>query len=196
MPSADPVIHTILGRLAALDLNASVRQIGTALEFTVDAAMEPELLAQVLTQQGLFAIHAEAEQVSKCEPTDPARICLPSLDGEVRYRMLADGWVPTGPLSEVEGVADHLGSPALVIRFDTQDAGRFLEFTSLWTGEVVAAVLDGVVVTAPRIQTPLRGGLVMLQGDGLDTDLWVAILGQPALPAALTIYEVREASNP
>lgn len=196
MPSADTVIHTILGRLAELDLNASVRQIGTALEFTVDAAMEPELLAQVLTQQGLFAIHAEAEQVSKCEPTDPARICLPSLDGEERYRMAPIASVSSADLEEVSPTVDHTGLPAIMVRLSRSGARRFGKLTAERVGEFIALVLDGVVVIAARVQSLILGGSFTAPTNGLDAELWAAILGQPPLPAALTIYEVREASNP
>jgi SecD/SecF fusion protein len=83
--------------------------------------------------------------------------------------------------------------PVVTFRFDTRGAIIFSEVTSANVGERFAIVLDGEVITAPRILNAITGGSGQIQGSFTSesaNDLAV-LLRAGALPATLDIIEER-----
>ncbi len=85
------------------------------------------------------------------------------------------------------------GQPVVSFTFDTVGGRRFGEVTSQSVGEQLAIVLDGEVVSAPVIQSPILGGNGIITGrftvqEVNDLSL---VLRAGALPAPLTILEER-----
>ena len=82
---------------------------------------------------------------------------------------------------------------AVSFRFDTTGAQKFGKATSENVGKRFAVILDGVVITAPVINTPITGGSGIITGNFTSqeaTDLAV-LLRAGALPAPLEIVEER-----
>ena len=85
------------------------------------------------------------------------------------------------------------GEPVVNFRFDSAGAKRFGRVTQDNVGRPFAIVLDGKVITAPRINEPILGGSGQISGDFSvqeANDLSV-LLRSGALPAKLTVIEER-----
>lgn len=83
--------------------------------------------------------------------------------------------------------------PVVNFSFNTQGARRFADITRDNTGKRFAIVLDEVVITAPRINTPILGGSGFIEGNFTSQsalDLAV-LLNAGALPAEIAILEQR-----
>lgn len=83
--------------------------------------------------------------------------------------------------------------PIVTFRFNVKGAQRFGKATSENVGRLLAIVLDGKVISAPRIQTAITGGSGQITGNfNVERANNLAILLRAgALPAPLTIVEER-----
>lgn len=85
------------------------------------------------------------------------------------------------------------GQPVVSFRFDTRGARVFGEITSRNVGRLFAIVLDGKVITAPRIESPILGGSGIIRGNFTvqsARDLSI-LLRAGALPATMNYLEER-----
>ncbi|MEM7745764.1 MAG: protein translocase subunit SecD, partial [Pseudomonadota bacterium] len=91
------------------------------------------------------------------------------------------------------GFHHETGLPVVNFSFDTTGARIFGDYTAANTGRLFAVVLDGEVITAPRIQSPILGGSGFIEGQfTVDSASNLAILLRAgALPASITVEEER-----
>ncbi len=85
------------------------------------------------------------------------------------------------------------GQPVVGFRFNNQGGRRFAAITSENAGKPFAVVLDGEVITAPRINEPILGGSGIISGNFTvqsANDLSL-LLRAGALPAPLVVVEER-----
>jgi preprotein translocase subunit SecD/SecD/SecF fusion protein len=89
--------------------------------------------------------------------------------------------------------ADQSGRPAIDFRFDGQGARRFGEATAANIGRPFAIILDGKVISAPTIISPITGGTGQITGSFsiAEASELVNLLNGGALPAPLTVEERR-----
>ena len=111
-------------------------------------------------------------------------------------------WVKTSRRATVEG-ADlvdakpgfdgRTGEPVVTFRFNQKGALRFARLTQANVGKPFAIILDGKVISAPVIQTPILGGSGQISGRFTveETRIMSAILRSGALPAKLVVVEER-----
>jgi len=85
------------------------------------------------------------------------------------------------------------GLPIVEFRFDTTGARIFGEYTAANQGRLFATVLDGEVITAPRIRSAILGGAGFIEGSfSVESATNLAILLRAgALPASITVEEER-----
>lgn len=85
------------------------------------------------------------------------------------------------------------GQPVVSFRFDTRGAMQFGEVTRANVGQSLAIVLDGKVISAPRIREPILGGSGVITGNFTTQEAQdlALLLRAGALPAPLTILEER-----
>ncbi|MDB5568898.1 MAG: protein-export rane protein SecD [Hyphomicrobiales bacterium] len=91
------------------------------------------------------------------------------------------------------GFDQRSGEPVVNFRFNLRGGQRFGEVTSANVGKPFAIILDGKVISAPRILGPITGGSGQISGRFTvqqANDLSV-LLRAGALPAKLTIVEER-----
>jgi preprotein translocase subunit SecD len=83
--------------------------------------------------------------------------------------------------------------PVVSFRFDTLGGKRFGDATSKNVGRLLAIVLDGKVISAPRINEPILGGSGQISGSFsvAEAQDLALLLRAGALPAPLTILEER-----
>ncbi|MFN4183460.1 MAG: protein translocase subunit SecD [Hyphomonas sp.] len=91
------------------------------------------------------------------------------------------------------GFDQQTNEPIVTFRFDSVGTKQFADITKNNVGKPFAIVLDGKVLTAPVIQTPILGGSGQITGNFTieDTAMLSALLRAGALPAPLTVIEER-----
>ena len=91
------------------------------------------------------------------------------------------------------GFDQRFNRPVVNFRFDTRGAKKFADVTAANVGKPFAIVLDGKVVTAPRINEPILGGSGQISGSFSvqETQDLALVLRAGALPAPLVILEER-----
>ena len=107
----------------------------------------------------------------------------------VKRRILVSG----ENLTRASVGADESGRPAIDFRFDGQGARRFAEATTQNIGRPFAIILDGRVISAPTIISPITGGTGQITGSFSIQSAaeLVNLLNGGALPAPLTVEERR-----
>jgi protein-export membrane protein SecD len=113
-------------------------------------------------------------------------------DAEQGYPVYARAELSGEQLTGANVTYDN-GQPAVAFTLDTQGARIFGNITRANVGKPFAIVLDGKVITAPVIRSPILGGSGIITGNYTvesANDLAV-LLRAGALPAPLTIVEER-----
>ncbi len=96
-------------------------------------------------------------------------------------------------LVDANVTTDQNNRPAIGFRFDGQGARRFGETTAANIGKPFAIILDGRVISAPRINSAITGGSGIIEGSFTiaSASELVNLLNGGALPAPLTVEERR-----
>ena len=112
---------------------------------------------------------------------------------EIKYLVEKKSRVGGENLVDAKASFDPQEGHAVSFRFDTTGAQKFGKATSENIGKRFAVILDGVVITAPVINTAITGGSGIITGNFTSqeaSDLSV-LLRAGALPAPLSIIEER-----
>ena len=112
---------------------------------------------------------------------------------EIKYLVQKKSRVGGENLVDAKASFDPQEGHAVSFRFDTTGAQKFGKATSENVGKRFAVILDGVVITAPVINTAITGGSGIITGNFSSqeaADLSV-LLRAGALPAPLSIIEER-----
>ena len=112
---------------------------------------------------------------------------------EIKYLVEKKSRVGGENLVDAKASFDPQEGHAVSFRFDTTGAQKFGKATSENIGKRFAVILDGVVITAPVINTAITGGSGIITGNFTSqeaADLSV-LLRAGALPAPLSIIEER-----
>ncbi|MGV9007217.1 MAG: protein translocase subunit SecD [Brevundimonas sp.] len=107
----------------------------------------------------------------------------------VKRRVLVSG----ENLTHASVDADQAGRPAIGFRFDGAGARRFAVATAANIGKPFAIILDGKVISAPRINSAITGGSGIIEGNFsiASASEMVNLLNGGALPAPLKVEERR-----
>jgi len=114
-------------------------------------------------------------------------------NSEIKYLVEKKSRVGGENLLDAKPSLDPQEGHAVSFRFDTTGAQKFGKATSENVGKRFAVILDGVVITAPVINSPITGGSGIITGNFTSqeaADLSV-LLRAGALPAPLSIIEER-----
>ena len=160
---------------------------------------DPQRLRDVIGKTAKLTFQMVDDSVSVQEAAagrvPPGSVLMQGDDKEggvhlVRRRALVDG----GMLTDAQMRFDQqTGQPVVTFRFNGQGARRFGDATSQNVGKMFAIVLDGKVISAPRIINPITGGSGQITGNFTEqsaNDLAV-LLRAGALPAPLEVIEQR-----
>jgi preprotein translocase subunit SecD len=96
-------------------------------------------------------------------------------------------------LTNASGSTDENNQPAVAFSFNGQGTRRFAEVTSANIGKPFAIVLDGRIISAPRINSAITGGNGIITGHfTIESAHELALLLKSgALPAPLIVQEQR-----
>jgi protein-export membrane protein SecD len=114
-------------------------------------------------------------------------------DYQGRPYLIKKDVVLSGDLLTDANATYHEGQPAVGFRFNALGAKKFAQITKENIGRVFAIVLDGRVVTAPRINTIINQGSGVISGSFTtqEANEVALLLRAGALPAPLKVIEER-----
>ena len=160
---------------------------------------DPERMKEILGQTAKMTFHIVDPRTTMAEAAagqiPPGSMLVPSAEGSDAPQTYVIGRraVVSGEnLVDAEPTFQE-GQPVVSFRFDTRGAMQFGEVTRANVGQLLAIVLDGKVISAPRIREPILGGSGVITGNFTTEqaqDL-ALLLRAGALPAPLTILEER-----
>ncbi len=94
------------------------------------------------------------------------KIIVPDMyDENTKYLLDKRAVVGGENLVDAKGSFDQTEGHAVSFRFDTEGAQKFGKVTTNNIGKNLAVVLDGVVITAPRISSAITGGSGIITGN-------------------------------
>lgn len=163
---------------------------------------DPERMKDILGKTAKMTFHLVDSRTSATEAmagrVPPGSTLIPSADevdqaGRPQMYVVRKRVVVSGEnLVDAEPTFER-GRPVVSFRFDTRGGKQFGDVTRDNVGQILAIVLDGKVISAPRIREPILGGSGVISGnftvEGAQ-DL-ALLLRAGALPAPLTILEER-----
>ena len=114
----------------------------------------------------------------------------PSIPVLIKKRVIVGG---DNLVDAQPGFHPQTNAPIVNFRFDTSGARKFGKVTADNVGRPFAIVLDGKVISAPRINEPIPGGSGQISGNFTvqEANDLAILLRAGALPAPLTILEER-----
>lgn len=179
------------------------RQGDTRILLQVPGLENPEHLKNLLGRTAKMTFHmldetVNAEDVERGTVPSGTRVMVgddKGADGQARkYPILMRVVLSGDLLVDAHTVFDQqTGEPVVSFRFNSTGASKFAEITAENVGKPFAIVLDGKVITAPVIRSPILGGSGIISGNFTvesANDLSL-LLRAGALPAPLKIIEER-----
>ncbi|WP_199556183.1 protein translocase subunit SecD [Sandaracinobacteroides hominis] len=172
-----------------------IRQGDTRIVVQVPGLQNPEALKSLLGKTAklefrLVDVDADPAQVAQGR-APPGSQVLPMVEGgaiAVKRRVLISGdqLVDSQPTFQD-------GMPVVSFRFDSVGGKRFAKATQENTGKPFAIVLDGKVISAPRINEPILGGSGIISGNFTteSANELAILLRSGKLPVALKVIEER-----
>ena len=158
---------------------------------------DPERIKELLGKTAKLTFHLvdddnTAALKSNIEPF--GKIIVSDIyDENIKYLIDKRSLVGGENLVDAKGSFDQTEGHAVSFRFDTEGAQKFGRITSNNVGKRLAVLLDGVVITAPRINSAITGGSGIITGnfDAQGASDLAVLLRAGALPAPLEIVEER-----
>ncbi len=159
---------------------------------------DPEAIKKILkaTAKMTFQFQSKTstleEALSRGVP--PGQEIVESSDNpQIKYLLEKRVIVGGESLVDAQSTFDQNNQPAVSFRFDGAGGQKFANATQDNVGRIFAIVLDGKVISAPVIRSPILGGSGQITGNFTSTetrDLSV-LLRAGALPATLIVIEER-----
>ena len=158
---------------------------------------EPERIKDLLGKTAKLTFHMvdDEDNISLSANLAPLgkMIVYDFYNSEIKYLVEKKARVGGENLIDAKASFDQNEGHAVSFRFDTKGAQKFGKATSENIGKRFAVILDGVVITAPVINSAITGGSGIITGSFTSqeaADLAV-LLRAGALPAPLSIVEER-----
>ncbi|RBP13822.1 preprotein translocase subunit SecD [Roseiarcus fermentans] len=196
---ADKVRHAVTQSIEVL--NRRVNAMGTKETVIAQQGLN-RVLIEIPGLQDTTKLKEIIGQTAKldfqlvADPGDPANEVetLPMQKGggtiTVQKRIMVDG----GDLVDAQQSFDQqTGEPDVTFRFNLRGGQKFGQVTTENVGRPFAIVLDGKVISAPVIRSPITGGTGQITGNftSEEASSLAILLRAGALPAKLTVVEER-----
>ncbi len=171
------------------------RQGDDRIVLQVPGLKNPEMLKSLLGKTAKMTFHLMDETqpfVSQRVPARPGYMVLPG-EGDKNFYHILRKIELSGELLVDASVTFDQGMPVVNFRFNTRGGKLFGDITKNNVGKPFAIVLDGKVISAPRINSPILGGSGIISGNFTveSANELAMLLRSGALPAPLTVIEER-----
>ncbi|MGF1594955.1 MAG: protein translocase subunit SecD [Kiloniellaceae bacterium] len=160
---------------------------------------DPQRLKDIIGTPAVMTFRFVNENLSPGGQIPPSYEVLPADESERRpglpneYVVSKRVMVRGDHLTSAASTFDQDNRPAVAFSFDTLGAKLFGDATRENVGRIFAIILDGKVISAPRIQTAITGGNGIITGSFTveETNDLAVLLNAGALPAPVTYLEER-----
>ncbi len=158
---------------------------------------QTKALVDVLTQAGVLSfnmVDTEADVASYTEgETRNGRIAMMNESQGIVQVVFEEPIITGADLSQAQQSFDEYNRPNISFQLRPAGAARFGKATTENVGKPFAIVLDGRIVSAPRIISPITSGSGQITGDYSvqEAENQAIILRSGALPAKLKVVEQR-----
>ena len=158
---------------------------------------DPERIKELLGTTAKLTFHMvdddDIKSLNANRPSFGMMIISDFYNSDLKYLVEKKARVGGENLIDAKASFDPQQGHAVSFRFDTTGAQKFGKATSENVGKRFAVILDGVVITAPVINSPITGGSGIITGsfDSQEATDLAVLLRAGALPAPLTIIEER-----
>ena len=172
-----------------------IRQGDQRILVQVPGLDDPEALKQLLGKTArlefkLVDVDADPEMVAEGRAPPGSQVVPLAEGGRIAVRRRA---IITGDQLIDSQPSFQDGQPVVSFRFDSQGGRRFGRATQENVGRPFAIILDGVVISAPRINEPILGGSGIIQGSFTteSANELAILLRSGKLPVSLGVIEER-----
>jgi preprotein translocase subunit SecD len=95
-------------------------------------------------------------------------------------------------IANTRTMTDRLGHPAIVLDLKPEGAAIFARVTTMNVGRMFAVVIDDRIISAPVVQTPIRGGSLTITGafSGEEAEGLAVVLRTEMLPTIPRLVEI------
>ncbi len=180
-PVTDQAIQVLSARLHSLGIGDFSIAAGDAITVSVPASADQAAVRAVLTTTGEVSF----------VPLPPATYGTSTSAGTKPVPNTGDTLDPaltpllgSAEIASAQASTDASGNPAVDLSFTPQGARLFADWSTAHVGEFFAVVLDGKVLLAPCVKTPITDGKGMIA------------LGQGGLPAPASAIVAIVSSGP
>ncbi len=196
MDTAKDVIDRRINALGTLEPTI-IRQGDDRIVVQVPGLENPEALKELIGKTAklefkLVDDKADQEEVNKGIAPIGSQV-LPYSEGGTMIAVRRLGGISGDKLVKADATVNEENQPAVSIQFDTEGGQKFARMTQQNTGKLFAIILDGKVISAPRIEVPIIGGQSIISGSfTTESANQLAIsLRSGALPVELKVVEER-----
>ncbi len=153
---------------------------------------EPMAIVAPMLQPGALAFFAVDETYALGQTLPEDRLALPSADDAHIYVVDRMPLLNDAALETATAELSQFGSWAVQIAFTDKGADLFGEITSDGVGRLLAIVLDGTVISAPRIRDPILGGRAMITGNFSvdEARALAALIAHGPVPDGLSVLSI------
>ncbi len=197
MASAKDVIERRINALGTLEPTI-IRQGSDRIVVQVPGLDDPQALKELIGKTAKLEFKLVDEEAMPEETaTGKARVgsqVLPNADGGGFMAVRRLGGISGDKLTGAQqGFDPQDNQPVVNIQFDGEGGQRFARMTQQNTGKLFAIILDGRVISAPRINEAILGGASQISGSfTVESANQLAIaLNSGALPVDLKVVEER-----
>jgi len=163
---------------------------------------DPEALKAIINRTGQLSFHRQDPSVNPQDAAagllPPGRMLVPFAEFEgsgAPPMVLFEDAEVTGDMVENASAGPNSDGGGFQINFtfDSRGARRFADYTRNNIGSIFAIVLDGEIISAPRIQSAITQGNGRITGNfsALEASETALLIRSGALPAELTTLEQR-----
>ncbi len=123
---------------------------------------------------------------------DQVGLAVEGPDGPLLLRL--EPFLTGAELRDAAPTLDMNDQPALILRLSPEGAATFADVTARSLGAPLAVVLDGDVLSVPRVMEPIYGGTVQISGAFTEAEVaeMASLLQSGQLPIDLTIESADE----
>ncbi len=196
MDTAKDVIDRRINALGTLEPTI-IRQGDNRIVVQVPGLANPEALKKLIGQTAklefkLVDDQADQEEVNKGNAPIGSQV-LPYTEGGAKIAVRRLGGISGDKLVKADPSVNEQNQPGVSIQFDAEGGQKFARMTQQNTGKLFAIILDGQVISAPRIDEPILGGQSIISGSfTTESANQLAIsLRSGALPVDLKVVEER-----
>ena len=196
MDTAKDVIDRRINALGTLEPTI-IRQGDDRIVVQVPGLANPEALKKLIGKTAklefkLVDESADQQEVKKGNAPIGSQV-LPFAEGGSKIAVRRLGGIAGDKLVKADGSVDDQNQPGVSIQFDAEGGQKFARMTQQNPGKLFAIILDGQVISAPRINEPILGGQAIISGS-FTTESANALaisLRSGALPVDLKVVEER-----